>query len=114
MRRPLPPRFAIAFLVCLLALVVVGALHAEDRDDNSPNFLSNSMLFPNANGASSTISTTGKVDLTGSFFQSLGTNGRSCGSCHLPGQGMSIAAEDVQQRFEETRGLDPIFRTNDG
>jgi len=54
------------------------------------------------------------MDLSGPFFQSLGTNGRSCASCHRPAQGWSISADEVRLRFELTRGLDPIFRTNDG
>ena len=54
------------------------------------------------------------IDLTGPFFQSLGTNGRSCSSCHLPTEGWSVSAAEVQLRFLFTQGLDPIFRTNDG
>jgi cytochrome c peroxidase len=54
------------------------------------------------------------ISLTGAFFQSLGTNGRSCSSCHLPTEGWSISAAEVQLRFLFTQGLDPIFRTNDG
>ena len=30
------------------------------------------------------------IDLTGAFFQSLGTNGRSCSSCHRPADGWSM------------------------
>jgi cytochrome c peroxidase len=54
------------------------------------------------------------IDLTGPFFQSLRTNGRSCGSCHRPAQGWSISADEAKARFESTHGLDPIFSTNDG
>ncbi|HSP69931.1 MAG TPA: hypothetical protein VLN48_19550 [Bryobacteraceae bacterium] len=54
------------------------------------------------------------ISLKGAFFQSLGTNGRSCSTCHLPAQGWSVSAAEIQQRFVQTRGLDPIFRTNDG
>ena len=54
------------------------------------------------------------ISLKGAFFQSLGTNGRSCSSCHLPTEGWSISAEEVQLRFLLTQGRDPIFRTNDG
>lgn len=48
------------------------------------------------------------------FFHSLGTNGRSCASCHVPSTGWTISPEEVQERFKKTNGLDPIFRTNDG
>jgi mono/diheme cytochrome c family protein len=70
--------------------------------------------FPNATGASATLSTTGPIDRSGPFFQALGINGRSCGSCHQPADGWSITPESVRQRFEATAGTDPIFRVNDG
>lgn len=54
------------------------------------------------------------IDLRGPFFQSLGTNGRSCSSCHRPAEGWSVSAAEVQLRFLLTQGSDPIFRTNDG
>jgi cytochrome c peroxidase len=38
----------------------------------------------------------------------------SCVSCHQPGEGWTITPAGVQQRFEATAGLDPIFRLNDG
>ena len=77
--------------------------------------LPNLFPFPNLSGLLETYNSAGKpIDLTGPFFQSLGTNGRSCGSCHRPAQGWSISAQEVKVRFELTQGLDPIFRTNDG
>ncbi|MDR3703315.1 MAG: hypothetical protein P4L56_26950 [Candidatus Sulfopaludibacter sp.] len=54
------------------------------------------------------------ISLTGAFFQSLGTNGRSCSSCHLPTESWSVSAAEIQLRFLLTQGTDPIFRTNDG
>ena len=48
------------------------------------------------------------------LFQAAGRNGRSCASCHNSAQGWTIAASEVQARFEATRGLDPIFRPDDG
>jgi hypothetical protein len=77
-------------------------------------FLTNLFPFPNSTGVLETFSTTGKVDLTGPFFQSLGSNGRSCATCHQASDAWSVSAAHVAQRFEDTQGLDPIFRTNDG
>jgi hypothetical protein len=54
------------------------------------------------------------LDTSGPFFQSLGTNGRSCASCHVASAGWSITPSEVRQRFRDTDGLDPIFRLNDG
>jgi hypothetical protein len=72
------------------------------------------LLFPNATGMSAALSTNGPIDSNGPFFQALGTNGRSCGSCHQASDGWSVTPASIQQRFRATRGLDPIFRTNDG
>ena len=77
--------------------------------------LPNLFPFPNGAGILETHNAGGgPLDLSGPFFQSLGTNGRTCGSCHKAAQGWSISAEEVTTRFEATHGLDPIFRTNDG
>src|SRR5579864_3023929 len=79
------------------------------------SLIPNGVFFPNPNGASQTYSTNeGGIDLTGPFFQSLGTNGRSCGSCHQPSDGMSVSATNVELRFLLTQGADPIFRPVDG
>jgi cytochrome c peroxidase len=93
----------------LMMLLVVAAVHGQD-----PEFVPNGTRFANPGGTSSTFSTTGNIDLTGPFFKSLGTNGRSCATCHQPGDGMSVSAAHIQERFDATSGLDPIFRTVDG
>ena len=72
------------------------------------------LLFPNATGMAATYSATGPIDTSGPFFQSLGTNGRSCASCHAASDAWSITPSSIRQRFLATRGLDPLFRTNDG
>src|SRR6516165_3597364 len=48
------------------------------------------------------------------FFQSLGTNGRSCGTCHQEQTAWSVSAQSVQARFNSSLGTDPIFRLVDG
>ncbi len=81
----------------------------------SAQSLPNLFPFPNESGLVETYQIGGGgIDLTGPFFQSLGTNGRSCASCHRPAQCWSVSADEVKLRFELTQGLDPIFRTNDG
>src|SRR6202790_1606853 len=97
-------------LFALAMLVAVGATSRQPL-----NFIPNGTPLRNLGGASETYSTIGGgIDETGPFFQSMGTNGRSCATCHQPSDGMSIAAEEVQERFFMTRGRDPIFRTVDG
>src|SRR5690349_109280 len=85
---------------------VLGGVQAQS--------LPNLFPFPNAAGILATYNTAGTVDLNGPFFQALGTNGRSCGSCHRPAQGWSISPLELKIRFELTQGHDPIFRTVDG
>jgi cytochrome c peroxidase len=77
--------------------------------------LPNLFPFPNATGFLETYNQSGRsISLSGPFFQSLGTNGRTCASCHRPAQGWSISTDEVRLRFELTQGKDPIFRTVDG
>src|SRR5690242_5708081 len=48
-------------------------------------FIPNGTFFANPTGESETYGTAGGgIDVTGPFFQSLGTNGRSCATCHQP------------------------------
>lgn len=56
----------------------------------------------------------GTLDAANDFFQSLGTNGRACESCHHAAQGWSITPRQLQQLFARTDGLDPIFLPHDG
>jgi len=67
-----------------------------------------------ATGMVRTVTQTGIIDTTGPFFQSLGTNGRSCFTCHRPETAWSVTPASVQARFNASAGTDPIFRTNDG
>ncbi|HKW01561.1 MAG TPA: hypothetical protein VJN96_17170 [Vicinamibacterales bacterium] len=70
--------------------------------------------FDDASGRQATYDVNGRIDLTNPFFQSLGTNGRACITCHQPLDGWTVTPAHLRDRFNATRGLDPIFRTNDG
>ncbi|MBF6571045.1 MAG: hypothetical protein IVW54_19445 [Candidatus Binataceae bacterium] len=48
------------------------------------------------------------------FFQNLGTNGRTCFTCHQPQTGWAISAQSAQSRFDQTGSADPLFRLVDG
>jgi cytochrome c peroxidase len=104
----------------LLTGAVLAAIAGAAAQQHSPfagifSFIPNGVFFPNPNGASQTYSTSGGgIDLTGPFFQSMGTNGRTCGTCHQPSDGMSVSAANVELRFLQTQGTDPIFRPVDG
>jgi cytochrome c peroxidase len=81
----------------------------------TPQSLPNLFPLPNGSGLLETYNiNNGPISLQGAFFQSLGTNGRSCSSCHRPTEGWGVSAAEIQFRFLLTQGRDPIFRTNDG
>ncbi|BFU93142.1 MAG: hypothetical protein NTAFB01_43290 [Nitrospira sp.] len=98
----------------LSGALLLGLTSVVAAESEAPAILPNLFPFPNATGILKTFNSTGKLDLTGPFFQSLGTNGRSCASCHQPSDAWSVSAAHVEDRFERSHGLDPIFRTNDG
>ncbi len=52
--------------------------------------------------------------LQNGFFQELGTNGRSCATCHQPPSGMSIGLANIQARLKNNHGTDPLFASVDG
>jgi hypothetical protein len=71
------------------------------------------LTIPNPSGVIGIVGADG-LDADNPFFRELGTNGRSCVTCHRPAQGWSIAPAELRDRFNRTDGLDPIFRPNDG
>ena len=69
----------------------------------------------NSAGSSTTVRVDGALtDDTFAFYQPLGSNGRSCGSCHLPDQAMSLTPAGALAIFNATDGNDPLFRPVDG
>jgi cytochrome c peroxidase len=73
-------------------------------------------LFPYADpsGMVATYSASGSIDGGNPFFQSLGTNGRSCASCHLPSDAWGLSAAHARQVFAASGGTDPLFAAVDG
>jgi len=99
----------IPVLALAAGLLFSGAVAADDLPS-----IRNNLPIRDGTGAFATSSTAGVVDTSNPFFQSLGTNGRSCATCHIPAEAWSITPRGVQRRFAATGGTDPIFRTNDG
>src|ERR1700728_3891125 len=96
-------------VTCIVSLVVLAAGTAI-----ADVYLHNFFPFLDFTGFSGTYSTTGSVDLSGPFFQSLGTNGRTCGTCHQPDNAFGLSAVDAQFRYFTSRGKDPLFAQIDG
>src|SRR5207245_1824398 len=95
-------------------VVIVGLVAALELAAFGRSSAPDSQTFSNATGEVRTFSTQGGIDVRNAFFQSLGTNGRSCGSCHQASDAWSITPAHLQARFDLDGGLDPIFRTNAG
>ena len=104
---------ACAGLIAGAATAAAASAAAAQVTDSTSEFLAR-QSFPDASGVITTLSVTGPVDNHGAFFQTLGTNGRTCSTCHVASQAMSISAAGIQLRFRESRGRDPLFAAVDG
>jgi len=71
-------------------------------------------VYPNGEGKFANYQPNGATSTDNAFFQSLGTNGRACVSCHQLQDGLSITPSHIAARFETSNGSDPIFRLVDG
>jgi len=94
-----------------LAILVVASLSAAAAVST---FIPNLKPFRDDTGAVATFNTGGDIHEDNAFFQSLGTNGRSCATCHQADQAMSISAKGVNDLYERTHGDDPLFAAFDG
>jgi len=105
-------------LLAIAASALIAAVAASSRvragtDFELPRFLPNDFPFFNAAGFAATVVPGHAVDLTGPFFTPLGTNGRSCATCHLAQNAWSITPGSIQLLFAATGGTHPIFNPLD-
>jgi cytochrome c peroxidase len=89
-----------------------------DRDSGvqqTPPIIPQSEIDFDPSGIIATTQPGGPTKTSGSaFFEDLGTNNRTCFSCHQPQDGWSVSAAGVRGRFYASFGNDPIFRLVDG
>ena len=86
----------------------------SERPDAEARGTSTVFLSSNGTGQMGTVSTTGMIERGNAFFRSLGTNGRSCGSCHFQASAFGLSATAAQAVFAATGGTDPLFAPVDG
>ena len=79
-------------LAVMIAALMLGNINSQAQT-------SNTLSAQNPTGVSATVTSAGGFDFNNPFFKSLGTNGRSCVTCHQPSQGWTVSAADVQRRF---------------
>jgi cytochrome c peroxidase len=98
---------AVAWAVALAGTIGGGAVGASQK-------AAHVLTHPNGAGLASTFSPSRAIDLENPFFQDLGTNKRTCFSCHQPDSGWTITPANLERRFLATLGADAVFRNNDG
>jgi len=93
-----------------MLLAAVGCRDAADPvSESNDNLLSAN----NEYGVAETFQVTGTVDFTNPFFQPLGTNPRTCATCHASNQGWTMTSDANDRLFEDTDGLAPLFNPVD-
>jgi cytochrome c peroxidase len=98
----------------LCAAALTAALLASKLTDAEDQQRGPFLTFENPTGIAVTYNTAGKIDRDNPFFQQLGANGRSCDTCHQASDGWTVVPAHLRDRFNATKGTDPIFRLNDG
>ncbi|MGE3292924.1 MAG: hypothetical protein AB7O95_16235 [Geminicoccaceae bacterium] len=67
-------------------------------------------VFWNPSGRLGTFLASGALNTANHpFFQALGTNGRSCATCHQPPSALGLSVRNIRSRFAATQGADPLF-----
>src|SRR6185503_16120561 len=80
-------------LVAATAAVMVMSQPTSARHGRA-----DAVMFANTHGTLRTIGMDG-ADTDNPFFQPLGTNGRTCETCHRPAQGWNITPAELRDRF---------------
>jgi hypothetical protein len=107
-----PFRTVIGKTILATSLAIVASTFAVKLRGTSE--VANLAAYPDSSGLMQTFTKNGNIDISNPFFANLGTNGRSCASCHQASDAWSVTPAHIQARFNLSQGLDPIFRTNDG
>src|SRR5262249_1361742 len=86
-----------------------------DKGSQPPGVIPQFSADPDPSGQIATFQPEGSTNEgNNAFFQNLGTNGRTCFTCHQPQTGWTIRPASTQARFGATLGTDPLFRLVDG
>ena len=92
-----------------------GYFDPDNGQQQTPPVIPRFESDPDPFGGVATIQPAGPTQTSqNSFFANLGTNNRTCFTCHQPQTGWGISAQSVQERFYLSGGNDPIFRLIDG
>src|SRR6516165_5971480 len=84
------------------------------KDAHRVHFCNSIDVDGDASGQIATFQPGGVTPTTNAFFQNLGTNGRTCFTCHQPRDDWTVSAASAGARFQASAGNDPLFRLVDG
>jgi len=88
----------------------VGALASK-----TPAVIPQTLTTANASGVLTSYQPGGDTKTsTNAYFASMGTNGRTCMTCHQPQAGWSMNPQTAAAQFLLTQGKDPLFSPVDG
>ena len=104
---------AVGLMIAISTSLQSGRAEEQSKTARG-SVIGNLQPFLDPAGFVATYNTNGNINTKGAFFQSLGTNGRSCATCHVASQAFSISASDVRLRYVASRGSDPLFASVDG
>ena len=97
---------AVYFVILAVALSVAVKVKASGESPAGS--------LHDSNGEVATVTSTGTINHGSAFFQNLGSNGRTCATCHAESDAWGVSADHIRARFFATLGSDPIFRPVDG
>jgi cytochrome c peroxidase len=104
---------------CVLGIVLVSSSACEmEVDEATVGELAAAIAVDtssHSNGVIGSVSTTGSIDRSplNPFFASLGSNGRTCGSCHFERAGWSLTPA-IARSIAASNPNDPLFDSVDG
>lgn len=114
-RRPLAPeKIAVSYARAVLLVLCAHLTWATSLEAQGITPPERKLESPNETGIHRTITTLPSFELTNPFFKPLGTNGRTCATCHALSEGLNINPAFAQSLFDLTEGLDPLFAAVDG
>src|SRR3954454_24395487 len=87
---------------------------SNKKPQSMPSTIPGNATYANPSGLIETYQPNGTTETAkNTFFQSLGTNDRTCFTCHQPQDGWSLSAQSAKDRFNKDPD-DPLFRLVDG
>ena len=113
---------AIPVLAFVAAVIAAAEMHGQAPQPRTEWFAAGSGLvlpreltFENSSGRLGLLNADGPIATKGNaFFEALGPNGRACVTCHQPSNAMSLSVDSIRQRWQVTKGKDPLFAAIDG